>query len=333
MTATIYGYYGKLPISPEFLRLHASGPEIRWLDEWLQRGTLYAKSQEGVRWEARIAEAGIYCFFYMPAYEGRVVSGALIASHDKAGRAFPFLSFALVDRDLFETSPWLIPVATARFLSETSVAIRKLRADLDWDAFRREVEQRQVESPDPGQAREELNQFVQSTTIGAWWEGVEAASDVSKQLAMVETLKQAAGDSSRRGVRFPLLSRGSSKNMDLSFWLLLCLQSMEGSWHPNTGVVCLWRREREDSDGTALLSIGPGPSNVVRFIVNSEAPDEAWSDITAESEIFVRDVRMPALSQCQDPQISLASFSELVCRVAWAKNDEHPGNTCGLTHE
>ncbi len=149
MTATIYGYYGKLPISPEFLRLHASGPEIRWLDEWLQRGTLYAKSQEGVRWEARIAEAGIYCFFYMPAYEGRVVSGALIASHDKAGRAFPFLSFALVDRDLFETSPWLIPVATARFLGETSVAIRTLPADHEWAGLPAEVEQTLIESSSP----------------------------------------------------------------------------------------------------------------------------------------------------------------------------------------
>jgi len=45
MNDVVCGYYGKLPVSPEFLRLHATGPEVRALDDWFERGI-----QTGRRW-------------------------------------------------------------------------------------------------------------------------------------------------------------------------------------------------------------------------------------------------------------------------------------------
>ena len=77
-------------VSPEFLRLHAAGPELRELDEWLERGVQYAKAQSGSEWPALLVQADIWNFLFVPEGNGRVVCGALFASRDQAGRSFPF---------------------------------------------------------------------------------------------------------------------------------------------------------------------------------------------------------------------------------------------------
>src|SRR5262245_7073618 len=110
------GYYGKLPLSPEFLRLHAAGPELRWLDEWMQKGILYAKNAEGGRWSLLVTESEIWNFMYLPAPPGRIVCGTLFPSQDKAGRFFPFLSFLLLERAPLSERCWLVPIAARSFL-------------------------------------------------------------------------------------------------------------------------------------------------------------------------------------------------------------------------
>ncbi|MEQ1848231.1 MAG: hypothetical protein ABL983_21945, partial [Nitrospira sp.] len=57
------------------------------------------------------------------------------------------------------------------------------------------------------------------------------------------------------------------------------LQYQEEAGNSHVGLFCFWRRE--PSRGAALLSIGPGSSNSLRFLVNPEAQDDAWWDVTA----------------------------------------------------
>ena len=115
MSAPVCGYYGKLPVSPEFLRLHAAGPELRELDEWLERGVQYAKAQTGPEWPALLAQADIWNFLFVPEGNGRVVCGAVFASRDQAGRSFPFLTFLLLERRDLSPVPWLIPLSCRAF--------------------------------------------------------------------------------------------------------------------------------------------------------------------------------------------------------------------------
>src|SRR5690348_7949756 len=118
MMSVLRGYYGKLPLSPEFLRLHAAGPELRWLDEWLQLGVLYAKSTEGSRWSTLVKESVVWNFLYAPADRRRIVCGALFMSQDKAGRSFPFLSFLLLQDESLFRDLWLVPLMTALSMEE-----------------------------------------------------------------------------------------------------------------------------------------------------------------------------------------------------------------------
>ena len=105
MNAPVCGYYGKLPVSPEFLRLHAAGPELRELDEWFERGVQYAKAKAGSEWPTLLAQADIWNFLFVPEGNGRVVCGAVFASRDQAGRSFPFLTFLLLERRDFLRFP------------------------------------------------------------------------------------------------------------------------------------------------------------------------------------------------------------------------------------
>jgi type VI secretion system ImpM family protein len=302
MNDVVYGYYGKLPVSPEFLRLHASGPELRWLDEWLQQGILYAKTQEGAAWAERIAQASSYGFFYMPNHEGRVVYGAIMASHDKAGRSFPFLSYAFVERNGFALQPWLIPVAAADFIHDRTLATRRLQRDLDWEAFRRAVEDQMVQQPDLARARETFNQFTQSTTVRQWWEadapclGEATRPEVDELLTRVAQVRYP----DQKGIRIPIGREGIPGNFDLAFWLQLYLEQQEGTAHSHVGLFCFWRRE--PSHGTALLSIGPGSPNSVRLLVNPEAQDDAWWDVTTT---MPDQVRAKAVGATQPPTIDL----------------------------
>jgi len=140
MPSIVHGYYGKLPISPEFLRLHAAGPELRWLDDWLQRGVLYAKSREGPQWSTLVTQSDVWNFLYAPAQPGRIVCGALCMSHDKAGRSFPFLAFQLLENENLFRYPWVVPLMTAAGLDELKTLLESLRSSFDWSEFCRRLD-------------------------------------------------------------------------------------------------------------------------------------------------------------------------------------------------
>lgn len=313
MRPAVYGYYGKLPVSPEFLRLYASGQELRWLDEWLQRGMLYAKAQEGAAWQERMAHAGPYSFFYVPRREGRVVSGVLIASQDQAGRAFPFMSFVLFDRHGFADSPWLIPVATGRFLRDTTTAIRTLRAGLDWEGFSREVQQQWAPTPRALPAKQAFTRFTQITTVGQWWWGAQALANetnhavIGRLFAQVVTARHQAA----HNLRFAICSDGSASHLDLSFWLYLCLQNRADVVPSDTELLCFWRSA--PYGGIALISIGPSSPNVLRFIVNPEAEEDLWWSVTTgASDILATHCEPNTYPQGPGLQASLATMADML---------------------
>jgi len=229
----------------------------------------------------QIAQASPYEFFYLPNHEGRVVYGAIMASQDKAGRSFPFTSYALLERHDFVLTPWLIPVATSAFIHDRTLAIRKLREDLNWDAFRRAVEDQVIQEPDLAHAIETFNRFTQSTTVRQWWEEDATCRGEATQLAVGQLFAQVAQVPYRDqdSIRFPIGREGTSDNLDLAFWLQVYLQRQSGTGHPHAGLLCFWKRD--PSHGAALLSIGPGSPNIVRFLVNPVVRDDAWWDVMA----------------------------------------------------
>lgn len=284
MNAPVCGYYGKLPISREFLRLHAAGPELRELDEWFERGVQYAKAQAGSEWPSLLAQADIWNFLFVPEGSGRVVCGAVFASRDEAGRSFPFLTFLLLERRDLPLTPWLIPLRYRTFLTKTKQFLQQLRADLDWDTFRASVESLPLEFDSDASIEAGFEDYLSQTTTLAFWREVSAAADrpehdgfgleLAARLHPVGTQSEAAGS---WGLKLPLAQReNQTETYDLPFWFELQARLhgvKKGTW---PALVAFWNRAPSKVEPCLLVSFGRSSPNLTRFIVTPDVQDNAW---------------------------------------------------------
>ena len=325
MISAVCGYYGKLPISPEFLRLHAAGPELRWLDDWLQRGILYAKSLEGPQWPTLVAESDHWSFMYVPADQGRIVCGAIFASQDKAGRSFPFLNFLLLDRNLLSRRPWLVPIVSAEFLEAATGSAQALRKELDWNDFCRKVEAAAGKIVSIESAAETFEQYIRASNAGEWWAGLWGSFDDPRKYLLAQRLTEMLRSSTHQfsrqvswGLKFPLLSGTAVATYDLSFWLAASVQSVSRGQQHELGVLALWNRSPKKTEPCALVSIGPGSPNMTRFLVSPEAQDDSWRDMLSGNQTpaglggTIGDDGNRVLS---DPALSLDRLLDYFCSI------------------
>ena len=285
MNRPVSGYYGKLPVSPEFLRLHAAGPELRELDEWLERGMQYAKAKAGSEWSALVAQADIWNFLFVPEGNGRVVCGAVFASRDRAGRSFPFLTFLLLERHDLPPTPWLIPLRCRTYLGKTGQLLQQLRADLDWNTFRARVESVPVEFDSDASIEAGFEDYVSQTTTQVFWsrlcdEANHAQADRLRQDRSVNRHLggEQSGEGATWGRHLPLLKGQTVETYDLPFWLELharLLGVKQGTW---PALVAFWNRAPSKVEPCALLSFGRPSPHLTRFIVSPDVQDEAWCD-------------------------------------------------------
>lgn len=306
MALPLLGYYGKLPLSPEFLRLNASGPEVRWLDDWLQRGVLYGKDREGARWPALVAESGLWNFMYVPEGPGRIVCGVLFASHDKAGRSFPFLTYLLIDRDLVSGKPWLIPLLAEEFLEFVTPVLQQLRQDLNWTQFNQRIEAFSGVPLNVEPVSTRLVAFLSETDTMQWWMGFQEALGCSSQSRFqqgLERLKrvlmQYEKGMSLRGLIVPLSAARDSGEYDLSVWLQVIKKTASHVQRQEPGMMVFWNRHPATGEPCALVSLGPGTSNVMRWVVAPRASDDSWCDVLQGGQ--------PASQNSMDSEVRKAS--------------------------
>jgi len=283
MNAPVSGYYGKLPVSPEFLRLHAAGPELRELDEWFERGVQYANAQAGSEWPALLAQADIWNFLFVPEGNGRVVCGAVFASRDQAGRSFPFLTFLLLERRDLLPVPWLIPLACHEFLTKTRQLLQQLRADLDWNAFRASVESLAAEVDTEASIEAGFEGYLSHTTMREFWSCIFGETDQAHADRLRQDLStrlHLGGERSARGVswgvKLPLVKGKTTEAYDIPFWLELHARLhgvKKGTW---PALFAFWNRAPSKVEPCLLLSFGRPSPNLTRFIVSPDVQDDAW---------------------------------------------------------
>jgi len=315
MISAVSGYYGKLPISPEFLRLRAAGPEIRWLDEWLQRGVLYAKAKEGPQWTDLAAASSLWNFLLIPADHGRLVSGVVFASQDKAGRSFPFLSFLLVDRKPLAEQSWLIPVVVAGYLEAIGTALQALRQGGEWRVFQKQVEDWSEPLLPTESAAGMFDQYLRETTAATWFDGLRKNGNGQVTEWPGWWFAQVADQVSRlrRGksgvaLQLPLPSKSPQKGVDMALWLAACLEGRSTAQGPHAGLFSCWRQSAHPGESFALISPGPGSPSVVRMLVSPGAEDDAWQpmlprEIAAAASGVDHEVKEPRM--LADPACSL----------------------------
>ena len=279
MNEVLCGYYGKLPVSPEFLRRHAAGPEVRELDDWFERGIQYAKGQAGSNWPALVTQADIWNFLFVPTGEGRVVCGAVFASRDRAGRSFPFLTFLLVECQRVSPTPWLIPLRCRLFLDKTRQLLHQLRADLDWNNFQAHTEYLATEIDTDAMIETDYQDYLSRTTISEFCNGLmEVRAEGSGQADGVSQhpLRKLSSHLGSGGRHLPLLKGTKAETYDVPFWLDLHARAAGGPLSPLSASIAFWTRVSSTGDSHALVSVGCPSPNLARFIVSPDAIDEAW---------------------------------------------------------
>ncbi|MDH5775348.1 MAG: type VI secretion system-associated protein TagF [Nitrospirota bacterium] len=87
------GCFGKLPVSPEFIRVNAKGTTLEAFDQWIQEGLLWCRAKIGPQWRNDFLQSEPWNFMFHIPKQREWLIGVLVPSHDKAGRVFPMMVF------------------------------------------------------------------------------------------------------------------------------------------------------------------------------------------------------------------------------------------------
>jgi type VI secretion system protein ImpM len=87
------GFFGKLPAKRDFVAYQTTRPFLDMWEPWLQASVATARQTLGERWPEAYNRMPIWRFWLGAQFSGEAVIGALMASVDGVGRAFPLAVF------------------------------------------------------------------------------------------------------------------------------------------------------------------------------------------------------------------------------------------------
>lgn len=89
------GYFGKLPVHGDFIKLADDQPVLGMLDEWLAQ--VMTRLPADARWKLNYDAMAPASFAFVGPGRRHALAGHLVASRDSSGRRFPFLMMRTVD--------------------------------------------------------------------------------------------------------------------------------------------------------------------------------------------------------------------------------------------
>ena len=123
----VLGCFGKLPLSPEFIRVNANGSVVGLLDQWFQEGIHHVRSKRGNTWTQDFLQADTWNFIFAPPGKDEFLVGVASPSQDRAGRTFPFFVYLLISKVEFT-----IPSGFASLAFENFFSIAKDLVETEW---------------------------------------------------------------------------------------------------------------------------------------------------------------------------------------------------------
>lgn len=222
--------FGKLPSHGDFLRFNAGSNTIRAMDDWLQRGLYFAKSQaHQVDLNGAYDKVPTYRFYFDPGTTGSALVGAMHFSKDRVGRKYPFsiASETVPDRD---PHGWTtIPIRLERFYRSAGVLTREAVTGM------RDVQQIASEamglSSMMGGAPMHLSSYLNQTPVKGLWEQIWGFADDSRKYLLFKNLLDIVlplqGQVPPRFslvLRFPLGGTAEQRTYQAGFWIALTLR-------------------------------------------------------------------------------------------------------------
>ncbi|MFO7523892.1 MAG: type VI secretion system-associated protein TagF [Ignavibacteriaceae bacterium] len=100
IAANSFGFFGKLPQFPDFIKYRAGAEEFILFDDWLQKGISSAKLKLGSDWKDLYSNSNNIEFVFPIKRYNKIISGVLFPSMDKSGRQYPFIIFSILQNKI-----------------------------------------------------------------------------------------------------------------------------------------------------------------------------------------------------------------------------------------
>ncbi len=290
----VLGWYGKVPLSREFLRHHAAGPEVQELDQWFQEGILLAKSRLGAEWKTAYAEGDTWNFLFFPEGGNRLLVGAFAPSCDEVGREFPFFVFARVETASVKGTARLLPHQFGAFLLEARGLVQNGWMGLSLQEFRGRLEGLPAPSLESTTATEEAYQaFLHHQTADQFWTSIFGEFHHASKYRLdyglqssLEPLRQRPTASMAYDLKFPLMLSSQEEAFDLPYWLDLMSHWLGFHKH---ATVLLWNRQPAKVPPSLMVSLGKPSPKLILFIIRPDRDDRAWFDLAPSNSSNERD--------------------------------------------
>jgi type VI secretion system ImpM family protein len=222
--------FGKLPTFGDFVRFNAAGKEILFLDEWFQKGLLFAKNRLHPNWDLAYKKAPNYFFIFPSDENNRCITCVFYPSRDKIGRKYPFFAGMSVEFTVLHEKPFFHLPALFQPLREqaSQYALKAVQGQLS------EIIPADVE--DLGHDLEQsfeismgnYDNFKMNTTLGqhvtqTWNDFNNPAKKVVYEnlISLVKSLKKQDVSRLAYGLRIPLGWQTPVNVYMVSFWLEL----------------------------------------------------------------------------------------------------------------
>ncbi len=325
MTSFSIGWFGKVPLSPEFIKHNSAGPVFADLDQWLQEGLVYVKGHCAESWADDYAKAEPWNFLWCPPEQEESLIGTAIPSRDKAGRHFPFLLFLRIPQPRGGPQQSSIPGWCHDFLQEARAIGQNGWQGKDLSTFKADLSQLtfpKIENFVLEKHREHYQQFLENQTTAGLLSHIYGEDCHPQQTDLFSNIQNFlksihVGHSSplHLGLKFPLMPTGiRTEPFDLLFWM-----DMAKTLFPQNTIPThvFWKRHFTPEQSYMLVfPKKPGPQAFLNLI-RPEIEDSSWCDFSSQILEKViqpkEEERAEDSSPINDPSMSLQEWLNQCC--------------------
>ena len=185
------GCFGKLPLSPEFIRVNAKGPALQAFDQWLQEGLHGYRTSLGVQWIQDYLQSDTWSFLFNVPGGTECLVGVVTPNQDKAGRGFPMAIYLRIEAQEFAGRVHKVPLYFQTFLDWAKQMVEEEWKTHSLQEFRERVTNCEASEPGNWDSLDRLYQeFLGAYTLDGLLELCEASTGLVSMAAVKSRLRE-----------------------------------------------------------------------------------------------------------------------------------------------
>ncbi|MCI0513222.1 type VI secretion system-associated protein TagF [candidate division KSB1 bacterium] len=282
-------FFGKVPAFADFIRHNASKNEVFAFDQWLQQGIHSAKTQLNTQWNPVFDHSDGYHFhYYVNARQS--IMGLWHPSRDSAGRRFPFVIAAIINRtDTTQDTGGLAPLLFTHFFQAAQELFQNAFQGMELTQIVSHIAHLDTRiPPDTNSVSTSYQNFLLKTTTESFihdlWGSYHDSGKylvLKNLLEILLPLRRQDASQLTLGLKFPLGRKVEFLNNYVSFWLDLTTQILA---HPISTPYYFWRWPKPDEPAALFLFFRIPPAKNFIDLLRLDAGNDNICDLEREGQ-------------------------------------------------